>query len=204
MHKWYRELSPPTKVVIQALLLILVLGLPTLFLLFAKFREVGTLRPQLAELSRKIEAGVQLGTGFEGPTEPEREAWATSRRRLLAKLPPDDDLPNLVKGLTLLARRSRVEGLLITTSPRVPLREDVKTLVIGEAALAKAQPALETDLGYYPIQVTFRTTYRDLARFLEGVENLAPLVTVASMEIRRGTPLPGVQMVLRAYHSGRG
>ncbi|MFQ5881981.1 MAG: hypothetical protein ACE5I9_05855 [Candidatus Methylomirabilales bacterium] len=202
MRRWYQRLSPPGKLLVQALLLVLALGLPTLLLLYPKVRQVSTLRPQVAQLSGKIEAGLRRVTGFSSLTEAEREAWAASRAQLLAKLPPDDELPKLVEELTFLAARSRAVDFLITTSPRVSLKGEAKSQIVGEASLVKAQADLEVNLGYYPIHISFRSSYRDLARFLEGVQGLSPLVTVASMDVRRGDPLLGVRMVLRAYHSG--
>ncbi len=198
MRRWYRELSPPMRLLVQALILILALGLPMVFRFYSKIQRVTTLQPQGAELSRKVETGLRRVSDFTDPLEEEREAWATSRRQLLAKLPPDEDLPKLVESLTLLAGRSRVENLLISTSARVALTKEA----IGETPLAKAQADLGIDLGYYPIQITFQSGYRDLARFLEGVQQLPSLVTVASMEVRRGVPHLGVRMVLRAHHSG--
>lgn len=198
MHRWYRELSPPRRLAVQALILGLALGLPTFLLLHAKVQRVATLKPQGADLSRKVEEGLRRVSDFTDLRKGERDAWVASRRQLLAKLPPDEDLPKLVESLTLLAGQSRVENLLISTSPRVPLTKEA----IGETPLAKAQADLGVDLGYYPIQISFQSGYRELARFLEGVQKLPPLVTVASLDVRRGVPRVGVQMVLRAYHSG--
>lgn len=190
------------KVLLQTLLLILALGLPTSLLIYSKIQQVATLQPQGADLSRKVDVGLRRVTGFASPIEAEQEAWAASRDQLVAKLPPNDELPRLVKALTLLADRSQVADLLITTSPRVPLRKDAESPMIGEAALVKAQAGLGVDIGYYPIKIAFRSGYRDMARFLDGIEQLTPLVTVASMEVGRGLPKLGVWMVLRAYHSG--
>jgi Tfp pilus assembly protein PilO len=198
MRRWYRELSPPRRLVVEALIVAVALGLPTCFLLYAKIQRVATLKPQGADLSRKVEVGLRRVSDFTDPLEGEREVWAASRRQLLAKLPPDEDLPKLVESLTLLAGQSRVGNLLISTAPRVPLTKEA----IGETPLAKAQADLGIDLGYYPIQISFQSGYRELALFLEGVQKLPPLVTVASLDVRRGVPRVGVQMVLRAYHSG--
>jgi len=171
-------------------------------LLYPKIRRLATYRPEVASLLWKVDAGLRHMTDFTPPTETEQAAWAASRSQLLAKLPPDEDLPKLLEALTLLAGRNRVAELVVSTSARVSLKVDAVSPLMGEAALAKAQPDLGVELGYYPIEVTFQAGYRDLARFLEGVERLSPLVSVASLEVRRGVPHVGVQMVLRAYHSG--
>lgn len=202
MRGWYRQFSPAVRVLMQiGLLMVAVAGLISLFL-YPKVRRLAAHRPEVAKLLWKVDAGLRQMTDYTAPTEAEREAWAASRSQLLAKLPPDEDLPKVVQALTLLAGRSRVAELLITTSARVPLKAGAPSLLIGEAPLAKAQPDLGVELGYYPIEVSFQAGYRDLARFLEGVERLSPLVTVTSLEVRRAVPSVGVQMVLRAYHSG--
>lgn len=203
MRRWFQRLPPLVKLGLQAVLLAIVLSLPILIFVYPKFQQLRTLRPQVESLEGKITAAIQKLKGFTSPSEVEREEWAASRARLLAKLPPDEALPNLVEELTLLAARSKVVDLLVTTSPRVKLGSGEKgPLLLGEEGLVKAQPDLQIDLGYFPIQVSFRSSYRELARFTEGVQNLPPLVAVASMEVRRAVPLLGVQMTLRAYHSG--
>jgi len=202
MLAWYRGISAPVRIAIQVCLIIGALGLLVSLLLSPRIRKVASLRPQVAQIERQIETGQRRVTDVNAPTDVERRAWDASRAELLAKLPPDDDLPKLVEALTLLAGRSRVVDLLITTAGRVPLKEEAPSPLLGEAALAKAQRDLGVGLGYYPIQITFRATYRELARFLEGLQHLSPLVTVTSLEVRRGVPYVGVQMGLRAYHSG--
>ncbi len=204
MRKWYRGLTPPVRVLIQVVLLILVLGPPISFFLYSKFGRLAALRPEVAELSGKTDTSLRRVTGFTRPTEAEKEAWAASRSELLAKLPPEEDLPRLVEAITLLAGRSRVMDLLISTSARVPLKKNAESVIIGESAMAKAQGDLGIELGYFPIQITFQSGYRDLARFLGGIQQLPSQMTVASMEVRRGVPHVGVRMVLRAYHSGSG
>lgn len=204
MRRWFQKLPPPVKLGLQALLLAIVLSLPIFFLVYPKFRQMQALRPQVESLESKITAAIQRVKGFTPPSEAERGEWIASRGKLLAKLPPDEALPNLVEELTLVAARSRVIDLLITTSSRVKLEPGAKgPFVVGEESLAKAQPDLQIDLGHFPIQVSFRSSYRELARFIEGVQNLPPLVTIASFEVRRAVPLLGVQMTLRAYYSGR-
>jgi Tfp pilus assembly protein PilO len=202
MRTWYRDVSPPARLAMQVGLILLAVVLVIVLVLAPRMRQVESLRPQVTELSKRVETSQRRLTGVHTATDAERTAWAASRAAVLAKLPPDGELPKLVESLTLLAGRSRVADLLITTEERVALKEDAPSPLAGELALAMAQRDLGVGLGYYAIQVTFRTTYRDLARFLEGVQHLSPLVTVASLEVRRGVPLLGVQMVLRAYHSG--
>lgn len=203
MRRWFQKLPPPVKLGLQALLLAIVLSLPIFFLVYPKFWQIQALRPQVESLEGKITAAIQKVKGFTSPSEAERGEWVASRTSLLAKLPPDEALPNLVEELTLLAARSKVVDLLITTSSKVKLEPGKGPFLVGEESLAKAQPDLQIDLGYFPIQMSFRSSYRELARFVEGVQNLPPLVTIASLEVRRGVPLLGVQMTLRAYQSGR-
>jgi Tfp pilus assembly protein PilO len=202
MREWYRRLPVALRVLAQIALLFAGVTLLISLLLYPKVRRLAAHRPEVASLLWKVDAGLRHMTDFTPPTGAEREAWTTSRSQLLAKLPPDEDLPKLLEALTLLAGRNRVAELVVSTSARVPLKEGAASPLMGEAALAKAQPDLGVDLGYYPIAVSFQAGYRDLARFLEGVERLSPLVSVASLDVRRGVPQVGVQMVLRAYHSG--
>ncbi len=202
MREWYRRLPAALRVLAQIALLFVGVTLLISLLLYPKIRRLAAHRPEVASLLWKVDAGLRHMTDFTPPTETEQEAWAASRSQLLAKLPPDEDLPKLLEALSLLAGRNRVAELVVSTSARVSLKADAASPLMGEAALAKAQPDLGTELGYYPIEVTFQAGYRDLARFLEGVERLSPLVSVASLEVRRGVPRVGVQMVLRAYHSG--
>jgi Tfp pilus assembly protein PilO len=202
MREWYRRLPAAVRVLMQVVLLFAGVAVGISLLLYPKIRRLAASQPEVASLLWKVDAGLRQMTDYTPPTDVERQAWGASRSQLLAKLPPDEDLPKLLEALTLLAGRNRVGDLVVSTSPRVPLKTDAASPLIGEAALAKAQPDLGVELGYYPIAVSFQAGYRDLARFLEGVERLSPLVSVASLEVRRGVPHVGVQMVLRAYHSG--
>ena len=154
---------------------------------------------EVARVEQDLAAGQDLWRRFP-PLEPkEREFMQEAQQRLLRTLPEGKDLPTLLQQVSYLTREYNLSEISLHT-------EEVNSSAPGSAVVAstaaqKAQPAGDSGaISSLPIRLSFAGDFREIAYFLEALQNLPRMVRVDSLKMQRGVPLVVSEVGWKAYY----
>jgi len=164
-----------------------------------KVHRIRGLMGEVARVEQDLATGQDLWRRFP-PLEPrERKSLQEAQERLLRMLPEDKDLPTLLQQVSHLTREYNLSAISLHT-------DEVSSSAPGSAVAAstatqKAQPAEDSEaISSFPVRLSFAGDYREIAYFLEALQNLPRLVRVDSLKMQRGVPLVVSEVGWQAYY----
>ena len=164
-----------------------------------KIHRIRGLMGEVARVEQDLAAGQDLWRRFP-PLEPkERESMQEAQQRLLRTLPEGKDLPTLLQQVSYLTREYNLSEISLHT-------DEVNSSAPGSAVVAstaaqKAQLAGDSGaISSLPIRLSFAGDFREIAYFLEALQNLPRMVRVDSLKMQRGVPLVVSEVGWKAYY----
>ncbi len=164
-----------------------------------KIHRIRGLMGEVARVEQDLAAGQDLWRRFP-PLEPkERESMQEAQQRLLRTLPEGKDLPTLLQQVSYLTREYNLSEISLHT-------DEVNSSAPGSAVVAstaaqKAHPAGDSGaISSLPIRLSFAGDFREIAYFLEALQNLPRMVRVDSLKMQRGVPLVVSEVGWKAYY----
>ena len=122
-----------------------------------------------------------------------------AQQRLLRTLPEGKDLPGLLQQVSYLTREYNLSDISLHTD-EINSSAPGSTVVAATAA-QKAQPAGDSGaISSLPIRLSFTGDFREIAYFLESLQNIPRMVRVDSLKMQRGVPLVVSEVAWKAYY----
>lgn len=128
----------------------------------------------------------QLRFEFKSVNEEEKEKWKIVEGKFYSVLFPGRDALQLIEELAKIAKECNISDISFNTD-----------YAIGDSL----QKDISIEVDYFTVKFSLQCQYQELARFIDGIENLRYLVEIESMEIKRGIPLITADLVVKAYYS---
>lgn len=164
-----------------------------------KYREIKTLRAQLAREQSALPGLRQPPRPAPPITEEERRLWGQLEARLRERFPAENALPGAAEAVAELARSARMQ--LVTLKLETPKPETPEVKARRPSAGPPSPPSLQVAppfaLNPTVIRLTVFHRYSDLVRFLDGLDRLPVFVAVESMEVKREENRLSTEMALR-------
>ncbi|MDP2984201.1 MAG: hypothetical protein Q8O92_12840 [Candidatus Latescibacter sp.] len=135
----------------------------------------------------------QLRFEFKSVNEEEKEKWKIVEGKFYSVLFPGRDALQLIEELAKIAKECNISDISFNTDYTI------------DDSLQKAYASTFEDISIkvdcFAVKFSLQCQYQELARFIDGIENLRYLVEIESMEIKRGIPLITADLVVKAYYS---
>jgi len=164
----------------------------TCFFYLSKVREMKRINAEIDRVENEIEKanGVWLFSREEGEKQEEMES------RLSTVIPPGRDYPELIREIARRARKLNIQDISFKGGGELN-----PNVLEGEKEVSPEIPALpDGDIGHFYLGLSFHSSFRDLARFLEEIQEIDRLVEIESLVIKRDFPMISVEMVVMAYY----
>lgn len=185
---------------------VVVLAILCLF----KFLSIQRVKGDIARLEIELGRGQELWNRYPPLSPAQRKDLQETQRRLFQMLPREKEIPSILEEIAGLARNNNlVEISFATGHGAVPGAPPPATspgaAVAAQAPGVKAPaPGAQAEgakpIESIPIKMAFSGDHRSLALFLEGLKKLSRLVTVQSLNVKRGIPLLTADIELHAYY----
>lgn len=164
-----------------------------------KLQKFHGIRREIARVERDLAAGQKLWRQFPPLGPEEKRDLQEAQERLLRKLPKDKEIPLLLQEISRLALEYSLSDVSFKTDRAAPGSASV---VAATAAAKKADGAGDSKpIASFPMRLAFAGDYREIAYFLEALQDLPRLVRIQSLRMERGVPLVVVEILLRAYYT---
>ena len=185
---------------------VVVLAILCLF----KFMSIQRVKGDIARLEIELSRGQELWNRYPPLSAAQRKDLEATQRRLFQMLPREKEIPSILEEIAGLARNNNLVEISFATGDGAvpgapPPATSPATAVAAQAGGAKPPaPGAQADgakpIESIPIKMAFSGDHRGLALFLEGLKKLSRLVTVQSLNVKRGIPLLTADIVLHAYY----
>ncbi len=177
--RWYRKEG-----ILPVALGLAALGVASYFLLFApELRTIRSLRAEIAAKDAEVAEARKLRTEVARSRVGEGARWEERLRTWERRVPSTPDTERLLAEIGEMAVRHNLKAFGLTVPPAA-----------GGAAQAK-DGAVEARF-----RLTFRSTYRDLAEFLDEIPRARRLLTVRSVSVREKANAMAAEIELSAWH----
>ena len=185
----------------------LIVGVSALFLVglfyllyLPKIREIRKITAQVDLVEKQIKEAERVKRDFRPLSVEEEKKWKQAESELYLLIPPEKHIQDLIYKLAELAKKCNIQDISFKSEKEVKPRR-----VEGRRAVSPAKPTqmvdvLGKDVSCFFIRLSFRSGYKDLARFLEEIQGIDRLVEIERLVIKRNFPLISVEMVVRAYY----
>ncbi len=176
------------------------LGAASYFLLFApELREIRSLRAEIAAKDAEVAEAMKLRTAVAQSRVGEGALWDESLRTWERRVPSTPDTGQLLAEIGELAVRHNLKafgliGVSSAGSPQGGSAPDSPAAAPEEGRDAK-EGAVESRY-----RITFRSTYRDLAEFLDGIPRARRLLTIRSVSVKEKADAMEAEVELSAWH----
>lgn len=182
---------------------VVVLAILCLF----KFLSIQRLKGDIARVEIELSRGQELWNRYPPLSAAQRKDLEQTERRLFQMLPREKEIPAILEEIAGLARSHNLTEISFATGDGAapPPGTSPGAAVAAQAGGAKAPaPGAHAEgakpIESIPIKMAFSGDHRGLALFLEGLKKLSRLVTVQSLNVKRGIPLLTADIVLHAYY----
>ncbi len=127
----------------------------------------------------------QLRSEFESTSEEEKAEWKRVEGKFYSVIFPERDNLQLIEELAKVAKECNISDISFNTDYTIcdSLQEDISN-----------------EVDCFTVKFSLLCQYQELARFIDGIDNLLHLVEIESMEIKRGIPLITADLVVKAYY----
>jgi len=176
------------------------LGVASYFLLFApELRTIASLRAEIAAKDAEVAGAMKLRTQVAQSRAGEGARMEERLRTWERRVPPAPDTEHLLAEIGEMAVRHNLKAFGLTVAPaagseRGGVAPDTTAAIAGALAQWKAG-AVEARY-----RLTFRSTYRDLAEFLDEIPRARRLLTIRSVSVREKADAMATEIELSAWH----
>ena len=193
--RWFRKEG-----ILPVALGLATLGVASYFLLFApELRTIGSLRAEIAAKDAEVAGAMRLRTQVAQSRAGEGTRMEERLRVWERRVPSTPDTEHLLAEIGEMAVRHNLKAFGLTVAP-------VAGPAQGEAApdpaAAGAEPSAPEKEGAVEarFRLTFRSTYRDLAEFLDEIPRARRLLTIRSVAVREKADAMAAEIELSAWH----
>jgi Tfp pilus assembly protein PilO len=190
--RWYRKEG-----ILPVVLGLAALGAASYFLLFApELRTIGSLRAEIAAKDAEVAEAMKLRTEVAQSRVGEGARWEERLRTWERRVPPTPDTGHLLAEIGEMAVRHNLKAFGLTVAPAAGSTQggDPAAAFAGAPAQGK-EGAVEARF-----RLTFRSTYRDLAEFLDEIPRARRLLTIRSVSVREKADAMAAEIELSAWH----
>ncbi|GAB4238220.1 MAG: hypothetical protein OHK0028_15730 [Deltaproteobacteria bacterium] len=179
----------------------LALGLAALcavswFVLFSpELRTIRSLRAEIAAKDAEVAEALRLRAEVAESSGREGARWEERLRTWERRVPSTPDTGRLLEEIGDLAVRHRLESFGLTVAPASAAQAETEP---GGASAAGGKNApVETRF-----RMTFRSTYRDLAEFLDDLPRMRRLLTIRSVSVKEKAGAMAAEVEVSSWHRG--
>ena len=175
------------------------LGVASYLLLFApELRAIRSLRAEIAAKDAEVAEAMKLRTEVAQSRVGEGARWEERLRTWERRVPSTPDTEHLLAEIGEMAVRNNLMAFGLTVAPAAGSTQGGAAPDPAAASSAPAQAkegAVETRF-----RLTFRSTYRDLAAFLDEIPRARRLLTIRSVSIKEKADAMAAEIELSAWH----
>ena len=171
------------------------LGVASYFLLFApELRTIGSLRAEIAAKDAEVAEAMKLRTEVAQSRVGEGARWEERLRTWERRVPSTPDTEHLLSEIGEMAVRHNLKAFGLAgvsaagSSPGGSAPDP-------SAAREGKEGAVESRF-----RITFRSTYRDLAEFLDEIPRARRLLTIRSVSVKEKEDAMAAEIELSAWH----
>ena len=159
------------KITNYLLVFLLLIGVAIFVYFFIPaLRMLNSEKLSVTQLHEKLTEQRQAIEGFQHPTEEEKRSWNDSKQRLKATYQLSADTPLLNEELVKQAEYSGISNIITSQAS-----------------------------GGEKLKLSFLADYESLGRFLQWFDEHPHLVSILSLNVKRGLPLLSVEMEIEAH-----
>ena len=197
--RWFRKEG-----ILPVVLGLAALGAASYFLLFApELRTIRSLRAEVAVKDAEVSEAMKLRTEVAQSRVGEGARWEERLQAWERRVPSTPDTGRLLAEIGEMAVRHNLKAFGLTVAPAAgPAQDGAAT---EPAAAGTGAPAQGKDGAVEArFRLTFQSTYRDLAEFLDEIPRARRLLTIRSVSVREKADAMTAEIELSAWHrSGR-
>ena len=173
------------------------LGAASYFLLFApELRTIGSLRAEIAAKDAEVAGAMSLRTQVAQSRAGEGARMEERLRTWEQRVPPTPATEHLLAEIGEMAVRHNLKLFGLTVASATGSAQGGDPTAAGTGAPAQGKEgAVEARF-----RLTFRSTYRDLAEFLDGIPRARRLLTIRSVSVREKADAMTAEIELSAWH----
>jgi Tfp pilus assembly protein PilO len=193
--RWFRKEG-----ILPVALVLAALGVASYFLLFApELRTIRSLRAEIAMKDAEVAEAMKLRTEVAQSRVGEGARWEERLRTWERRVPSSSDTEHLLAEIGEMAVRHNLKAFGLTVSPVAGSGQG--GVAPDPAAAGAGAPVQEKDGAVESrFRLTFRSTYRDLAEFLDGIPRARRLLTIRSVSVREKADAMAAEIELSAWH----
>jgi len=187
--RWFRKEG-----ILPVVLGLGALGAASYFLLFApELRTIRSLRTEIAAKDAEVTEAMKLRTEVAQSRVGEGARWEERLRTWERRVPPTPDTERLLAEIGEMAVRHNLKAFGLTVPPAAGSAQ------VGDPTAAGAAQGKEAAVEAR-FRLTFRSTYRDLAEFLDEIPRARRLLTIRSVSVREKADAMATEIDLSAWH----
>jgi Tfp pilus assembly protein PilO len=193
--RWFRKEG-----ILPVVLGLAALGAASYFLLFApELRTIGSLRAEIAAKDAEVTEAMKLRTEVAQSRVGEGARWEERLRAWERRVPSTPDTEHLLAEIGEMAVRHNLKVFGLTVAPAAGSAQE--GAAPDPAAVSAPAPALGKEEAVEArFRLTFRSTYRDLAEFLDEIPRARRLLTIRSVSVREKADEMAAEIELSAWH----
>jgi len=193
--RWYRKEG-----ILPVVLGLAALGVASYFLLFTpELRTIRSLRAEIAAKDAEVAEAMKLRTEVAQSRVGEGSRWDERLRTWERRVPSTADTEHLLAEIGEMAVRHNLKAFGLTVAP---VQGPAQGGAAPDPAAASAGAPAQGSEGVVDarFRITFRSTYRDLAEFLDGIPRTRRLLTIRSVSVREKADAMTAEIELSAWH----
>ena len=190
--RWFRKEG-----ILPVALGLAALGVASYFLLFApELRKIGSLRAEIAAKDAEVAEAMKLRTEVAQSRVGEGALWEERLRMWERRVPSTTDTGHLLAEIGEMAVRHNLKAFGLTVAPAAGSAQG------GDPPPAEARAPAQGKEGAVEarFRLTFRSTYRDLAEFLDEIPRARRLLTIRSVSVKEKADAMAAEIELSAWH----
>ena len=193
--RWFRKEG-----ILPVVLGLAALGAASYFLLFApELRTIRSLRAELAVKDAEVAEAMKLRTDVAQSRVGEGTQWEARLRTWKQRVPSSPDAGHLLAEIGEMAVRHNLKSFGLTVDPAAGSAQG-GAAPDPTAGAAGAPANAEEEAVEARFRLVFRSTYRDLAAFLDEIPRARRLLTIRSVSVREKAGAMAAEIELSAWH----
>jgi Tfp pilus assembly protein PilO len=193
--RWYRKEG-----IFPVVLGLSALGVASYFLLFVpELRTIGSLRAEIAAKDAEVAEAMKLRTEVAQSRVGEGARWEERLRAWERRVPLTPDTERLLSEIGEMAVRHNLRAFGLTVAPAAGSSQG--GAAPDPAAAGAGTPAQGSEgVVESRFRLTFRSTYRDLAEFLDELPRARRLLTIRSVSVKEKAGAMTAEIELSGWH----
>jgi Tfp pilus assembly protein PilO len=193
--RWFRKEG-----ILPVALGLAALGVASYFLLFApELRTIRSLRAEIAAKDAEVAEAMKLRTEVAQSRAGEGARWEERLRSWERRVPPTTDTEHLLAEIGEMAVRHNLKVFGLTVAPAEGSAQGGAS-PDPTAAIAGALAQWQAGAVEARYRITFRSTYRGLAEFLDEIPRARRLLTIRSVSVKEKEGAMAAEIELSAWH----